>query len=194
MFSLAVEQALRVAIDAHAGQMRRAVEPTPYVVHPLHVALILARWGLDDDVLVAGLLHDVVEDSPDWPLERIEAQFGHHVARLVAELTEDKTKTWDERKRAGVDKVAHMSPLAATIKAADKLHNLQSLVFELRTQPADEVWSRFRGGREKTLAMSTELVEALSKRVEPRVAKSLRAALRSALDADAAQQPAAAQR
>ncbi len=194
MFSHAVEQALRVAIEAHSGQMRRALEPTPYVVHPLHVALILARWGMDDDVLVAGLLHDVAEDAPDWPLARIEAQFGHHVAKLVADLTEDKTKSWDERKRAGVDKVAHMSPLAATIKAADKLHNLQSLVFELRAQPADEVWSRFRGGRERTLAMSTELVEALAKRVEPRVAKALRAALRSVIDADAAHQPAAAPR
>lgn len=194
MFSQAVEQALRAALDAHGGQLRRTLEPTPYVVHPLHVALILARWGLDDDVLVAALLHDVAEDSPDWPLARIEAQFGHHVERLVAELTEDKSKSWDERKRIGVERVAHMSPLAATIKAADKLHNLQTLVFELRTQPADEVWSRFRGGREKTLAMSAELVEALAKRVEPRVAKSLRAALRALIDADAAHQPAAAQR
>lgn len=194
MFSQAVEQALRVAIDAHAGQMRKGADQTPYVVHPLHVALILARWGQDDDVLVAGLLHDVVEDAPAWTLARVEERFGHHVAKLVDELTEDKSKNWDERKRAGITHVPHISPQAATIKAADKLHNLQSLVFELRTQPADEVWARFRGGREKTLAMSAELVEALSKRIEPRIAKSLRAALKSVLDADAASQVAAATR
>lgn len=194
MFSQAVELALRVAIDAHAGQSRKNADPTPYVVHPLHVALILARWGQDDDMIVAGLLHDVVEDSPAWPLTRIEEQFGHHVAKLVAELTEDKSRPWDERKRAGIDHVARMSPFAATVKAADKLHNLQTLVFELRTQPADEVWARFRGGRERTLTMSTELVEALAHRIEPRVAKSLRAALKSVLDADAANQVAAAAR
>jgi (p)ppGpp synthase/HD superfamily hydrolase len=180
MFSHAVERALRVAIDAHAGQLRKSAEQTPYVVHPLHVALILARWGQDDDVIVAGLLH--------WPLPRIEAEFGHHVAKLVAELTEDKSKSWDERKRYAIDHVPRISPFAATIKAADKLHNLQSLVFELRGAPADEVWARFRGGREKTLAMSAELVEALSKRIEPRVAKSLRAALKAVLDADAVSQ------
>jgi (p)ppGpp synthase/HD superfamily hydrolase len=188
MFSHAVERALRVAIDAHAGQLRKSAEQTPYVVHPLHVALILARWGQDDDVIVAGLLHDVAEDSPAWPLPRIEAEFGHHVAKLVAELTEDKSKSWDERKRYAIDHVPRISPFAATIKAADKLHNLQSLVFELRGAPADEVWARFRGGREKTLAMSAELVEALSKRIEPRVAKSLRAALKAVLDADAVSQ------
>jgi (p)ppGpp synthase/HD superfamily hydrolase len=192
MFSLAVERALRAAIEAHEGQLRKNAQATPYIVHPLHVALILARWGQDDDVLVAGLLHDAAEDSPLWPLERIEAEFGRHIALLVGELTEDKSKTWDERKRAGVERVPRLSPQAATVKAADKLHNLQSLVFELRTQPPHEVWSNFRGGREKTLAMSTELVEALARRVEPRVAKSLRAALKSVLDADLAHQPAPA--
>lgn len=187
MFSHAVERALGVALDAHAGQSRKGAARAPYVVHPMHVALILARWGQDDDVIVAGLLHDVVEDAPaTWPLERIEAQFGRHVAKLVGELTEDKSKSWEERKRAALDHVPHMSPQAATIKSADKLHNLQTLAAELQNSPAEEVWARFRGGRGRTIANSEELVEALSKRIEPRVAKSLRAALKLVVDADRA--------
>lgn len=185
MFSHAIERALAVAISAHAGQSRKCAAPVPYVVHPLHVALILARWGQDDDVIVAGLLHDVVEDSPTWTSEHIEREFGRHVAHLVAELTEDKSKPWEERKRAQIDHVPHMSPQAATVKAADKLHNLQSLAAELRQCASpDDVWAQFRRGREKTLAMSNELVEALTTRVEPKVAKALRNALRAALDAD----------
>lgn len=186
MFSHAIERALRVAVDAHQGQVRKSADQAPYVVHPMHVALILARWGQDDDVIVAGLLHDVAEDAPEhWPLSRIDAEFGHHIARIVGELTEDKAKSWDERKRAAIDHVPHMSPQAATVKAADKLHNLQSLAAELRSTGADEVWSRFRGGREKSLQVAHDLVDALAKRVEPRVAKALRAALKNAVDADA---------
>jgi (p)ppGpp synthase/HD superfamily hydrolase len=189
MFSLAVERALAVSIAAHAGQLRKSAEPVPYVVHPLHVALLLARWGQDDEVVVAGLLHDVAEDCPGWSVERIEREFGRHVAHLVGELTEDKTRSWEERKRTQVEHVPHMSPQAATVKAADQLHNLQSLAAELRASSApDEVWRRFRKGRERTLAMAQELVEALATRVEPKVAKSLRAALRAVLEADSASQ------
>jgi hypothetical protein len=103
----------------------------------------------------------------------------------VRELTEDKAQSWEDRKRAQIEHVPHMSPLAATVKAADKLHNLQALAIELRSHVAPElVWSRFRRGRERTLSVSGELVEALSARVEPKVAKALRAALKSALEAD----------
>ncbi|MCC7011118.1 MAG: bifunctional (p)ppGpp synthetase/guanosine-3',5'-bis(diphosphate) 3'-pyrophosphohydrolase [Planctomycetes bacterium] len=185
MFSPGIERALAVSIAAHEGQWRKSATPVPYVVHPLHVALMLARFGQEEDVIIAGLLHDVVEDGPGWTLQHIESEFGHHVARLVAELTEDKSKSWEERKGAQIAHVPHMSPQAATVKAADKLHNLQNLASELRTHPSpDEVWARFRKGRERTLAMSRELVEALAARVEPKVAKSLRRALELVLDAD----------
>ena len=122
MYSPVVEKALGIALAAHDGQLRKA-SSEPYIVHPLHVALILARWGQDDDVIVAGLLHDVVEDCDGWDLARVEREFGHHIAHVVGELTEDKSKTWEERKRAGIAKVPHMSPQAATVKSADKLHN-----------------------------------------------------------------------
>jgi (p)ppGpp synthase/HD superfamily hydrolase len=186
MFSPAVERALAVALEAHAGQLRKSAAQVPYAVHPLHVAILLARWGQEDDVVVAGLLHDVVEDCDTWTLARVEAEFGREVARIVGELTEDKSRAWEERKRAAVEHVPRMSPQAATVKAADKLHNLHTLALELRQAAApDEVWSRFRRGRDPTLAMSAELVEAICTRVEPRVCRALRAALKAVRDADA---------
>ncbi len=63
------------------------------------------------------------------------------------------------------------------VKAADKLHNLRTLVAELRSgEPAEQVWARFRAGRERTIALSTELVEALADRVDPGLGRELRAA------------------
>lgn len=186
MFSPAIERALQASLAAHQGQLRRSSSAIPYVVHPLHVALMLARWGVEDDVIVAGLLHDVAEDSAEWSIARISVEFGPHVAQIVGQLTEDKSKGWEERKRAGIAHVPHMSPQAATVKAADKLHNLSSLSAELRA--ADEptaVWARFRGGRERTLELSGELVEVLCTRIEPKIARALRAALESLRQADA---------
>jgi hypothetical protein len=103
--------------------------------------------------------------------------------RIVADLTEDKSKTWDERKRWAVEHVPHMLPEARAVKAADKLHNLSCLLADLRaaSEPAT-VWNRFRGGREKTLRMSGELVEALVPHVNPALGGALRevmAALRA---------------
>lgn len=185
MYSPLVEKALGIALAAHDGQLRKA-STEPYIVHPLHVALILARWGQEDDVIVSGLLHDVVEDCDGWDLARVEREFGRHIAHVVGELTEDKSKSWEERKRAGIAKVPHMSPQGATVKAADKLHNLQSLAASLRTcTERAEVWRAFRRGPELTLALSNELVDALALRVEAKVARSLRAALKSATEADA---------
>jgi (p)ppGpp synthase/HD superfamily hydrolase len=178
MFSAEVERALRASLRAHEGQVRKHDDPVPYVTHPFHVALILARLGEDDVVLQAALLHDVVEDCPGWSFERIEHEFGPEVRAVVAELTEDKTRSWEERKRAAIDHVMRMSPRALAVKAADKLHNLRTLQDDLeRTERPELVWSRFKGGRDRTLAMSAELVEALEPRVGSRLARALREAL-----------------
>lgn len=184
MFSPSIERALRAAIEAHDGQIRKGLTPAPYVVHPLHVALMLARWNQDESVILAGLMHDAVEDSSTWTRQRVAEQFGSHVAGIVEELTEDKSRSWEERKRAGIDKVPHLSPQAATVKACDVIHNLTSLLWELRAHPAQAaaIWAGFKGGRERTLEMSAELVEALSQRVEPKVARALRHALQALVD------------
>jgi (p)ppGpp synthase/HD superfamily hydrolase len=182
MFSAQVERALRSAISAHEGQLRKGLEPVPYVTHSFHVALILARAGLDEVVLQAGLLHDVVEDCEGWTIARVEREFGADVARIVAELTEDKTQSWSERKLGGIERVASMSAPALAIKAADKLHNLATLAAELRAAPDPEsVWSRYHGGRERTLELSARLVAELEPRVQPELARALREALRELL-------------
>lgn len=166
MFSPGVERAIHVSIAAHAGQIRKGAVDTPYVVHPIHVALLLARHGADEETVQAGLLHDVVEDCPGWSVERVAREFSPRVAAIVGDLTEDKSKSWEERKRWAVEHVAHMTPEAAAVKAADKLHNLSSLLAELRSHSDHaQVWAKFKGGRERTLQMSGDLVDALHARL-----------------------------
>jgi (p)ppGpp synthase/HD superfamily hydrolase len=179
MFSALAERALRAAVAAHEGQLRKGLEPVPYVTHSIHVALILARAGLDEVVIASGLLHDVVEDCEGWTIARVEQEFGADVARIVAELTEDKTRSWTERKQGGIDSIASMSAAALSVKAADKLHNLATLAADLRAAAdPEQVWKRFSGGRVRTLEMSARLVAELEPRVQPELGRGLREALR----------------
>lgn len=176
MFSESLERALCAALQAHEGQFRKGGN-TPYIVHPLHVAFLLARYGADDEVIQAGVLHDVVEDCDDWTLDRLRQEFGGRVASIVTELTEDKSRPWKERKQAAIDHAQDMSREAACVKACDKLHNLESLLAQLeRASNPDAVWKRFRGGREATLDMDRELVGVLAPRVDSPLAEALRSA------------------
>ncbi len=185
MFDETTERALRAALAAHAGQVRKGDGVTPYVAHPVHLALMLARLGCPPRVLQAALLHDVVEDSEDWTPERVRAEFGPAVAAIVAELTEDKSLSWEERKARGIARVATLSRDALAVKAADKLHNLRTLALDLQAATDDAgLWKRFNGGRERTLETSRQLVEALSARCDVRLAAELRAAM-AAVDAAA---------
>jgi (p)ppGpp synthase/HD superfamily hydrolase len=179
MYSEGVERALRAAEAAHRGQVRKGSD-VPYVTHPIHCAIMLARLGYPETVLQAALLHDVVEDCDGWTIARVEREFGGNVASIVAELTEDKTKSWEQRKRAQVEHAASMSAEALAVKAADKLHNLRTLRADLdAARDPREVWQRFTAGRDRTLAMSRALVDALAPRVEPRLARELEEALSS---------------
>jgi (p)ppGpp synthase/HD superfamily hydrolase len=178
MYSQLVERALAAALEAHAGQFRRGEEGVPYSVHAIQVALLLARHAVDEDVVAAGLLHDVVEDCPGWTIERVRSAFGPRTASIVEELTEDKSRSWSERKMDGIARVAWISSEAALVKACDKLHNLECLRHALDGAPdSSRIWSRFRGGRELTLEMSSQLVDALGRRVPGPLFEALRAAL-----------------
>ena len=165
LFNPDVERALRVAMQAHAGQTRKGGE-VPYATHPVHIALILQRLGVDSEVVQAALLHDVVEDCEDWTLERLAQEFSPAVVGWVGELTETKGEPWEVRKRQAVTKVPHMSEEAATIKGADKLHNLQTLVTALEeSNDLQSVWKHFHGSPEHTIQIAEELIDALAKRI-----------------------------
>jgi (p)ppGpp synthase/HD superfamily hydrolase len=148
-----LEAALRYAATCHEGQKRRGCE-VPYFEHVVAVGWILDRAGFDEDVVIAGLLHDVVEDT-GATMADVEERFGAEVARLVASCSEVKTDA-QGRKRPWIDrKQDHLAALAGApeevraVILADKLHNLLSIDADLGERRP--VWSLFHADREQVL-------------------------------------------
>lgn len=133
-------QAIDFAAYKHRQQRRKSSEGIPYINHPIAVARLLAEVGgiEDEDVLVAAVLHDTVEDTATTR-EELEAAFGPAVRRLVDEVTDDKSLPKAERKRLQVVHAGGLSRGAALIKLADKVLNVQDLS---HAPPAD--WSTER--------------------------------------------------
>lgn len=126
--SALVRGALSVARRAHAGQLRQTgCEEIPFVEHPLAVAELLAEQGYSDEVLAAGILHDVLE-SAEVSADSLRARFGDGVAALVEALTEDASiDGYEERKREHRERVAAAGAPARAIYAADKATNVAAL-------------------------------------------------------------------
>jgi (p)ppGpp synthase/HD superfamily hydrolase len=124
--SPALRDAYELAAEAHRGQTRKD-GTTPYLGHPLAVARELRRNGLSEETQVAGLLHDVVEDSKMTVGDVVE-RFGVGVGELVAALTDDRTiEDYEERKREHRNRVEEAGSEATSIYAADKLVNVREL-------------------------------------------------------------------
>jgi len=141
--SAALIRAANFAAIKHKKQIRKDSDRTPYINHPLGVALILSEEGKVEDLvtLQAALLHDTVEDTATT-LEELEREFGVDVKNVVNEVTDNKSLSKDERKKAQVDHTPHISQRAKLVKMADKLYNLRDLV---RDAPASWDIERVQG-------------------------------------------------
>lgn len=119
-------RAAKFAAAKHKGQMRKDGK-TPYIAHPVQVASILHREAsvIDPVILLGALLHDTLEDT-DTSFDELEAEFGHEVAKLVQEVTNDPNLSKLDSKAAQIDK--QWSPKAIKLKIADKTANLRDLV------------------------------------------------------------------
>ena len=125
MTDLLVLAAADFAADKHRNQRRKDDAKTPYINHPIRVALTLSEIGGVDDaeVLAAALLHDTLEDTKTVPAE-LETKFGPAVREMVEEVTDDKTLPKLERKRLQIEHAPHVSTGAALVKIADKISNV----------------------------------------------------------------------
>lgn len=92
-----INKALNFAIKAHCGATRKGCD-TPFILHPIEAASIVARMTDDIDLVISAILHDTIEDT-DVTYEDIKAEFGEKIAEIVAGESEDKDKTWHERKQ-----------------------------------------------------------------------------------------------
>jgi len=141
------EEACIFALEKHQGQVRK-IKHTPYILHPFEVANIIATLTTDEDVMIAGLLHDTVEDTDTEPGE-IKEKFGSRVYKLVMSETEDKlanldaSATWETRKESSILFLQMTKELdVKRLWLSDKLSNMRSF-YRTYLEEGDEMWNRF---------------------------------------------------
>ncbi len=172
-YSDRINHAFAFAAKHHDRQVRKGTR-LPYLTHPANVAVILSRYNQDEQTVVAGILHDVIEDcvrdgfTRDMLEQRIGDKFGPDVLETVLAVTHRQVDeegielSSEERKDDYLARLAAASERARWVCAADKIHNGNSILADLnRTLDPDTVWSRFNVGRIGTVRWYRRVYERL---------------------------------
>lgn len=136
-----IREAAEFAAEVHKGKLRKG-SSIPYIVHPLETAVIVSGITQDEEVICAALLHDVIEDA-GVTFECLEARFGLRVAQLVQAESEDKSRSWQERKQATIRRLETAPREVRIICLGDKVSNLRSTAADYLLH-GDRVWEKFR--------------------------------------------------
>jgi (p)ppGpp synthase/HD superfamily hydrolase len=148
-----LQRAFRYAAEKHAGQTRKQTA-VPYLSHLMAVAALVLEAGGDEDMAIAALLHDVVEDCGGMPrLREVRRMFGARVAKIVEGCTDsfgEPKAEWVERKKGYLRELKHADAETRLVSASDKLHNVRTILADYR-QDGESIWKRFTGKKEGTL-------------------------------------------
>ena len=174
-----IQKAIDIASEKHLGQLGKS-DGLPYIVHPFEVAWILSKYTDDEDVIVSGLLHDTLEDVACYRFDDLKNDFGERVANIVKEVSEDKDPniitdekaTWEDRKRKYLKHLEVASREAMLVCAADKIHNLSSLL-DVYKEQGDAVWSKFNAPVDKILWFNGEVLGILRTRLDGELVREL---------------------
>jgi len=156
-YSKKIEKAIQTATYLHRNQTRRGTG-IPYVSHLFAVFLILSKYTKNEDILIAGLLHDSLEDSDpnDYNKEKLKQDFGENVLTIVQGVSEDKDGSlsekdaklsWRYRKESYLHHLNVVSEESVLVSTADKIHNLGSTVEDLKKE-GDSIWDKFNASKE----------------------------------------------
>lgn len=172
-YSDVINHALAFAAKHHDRQVRKGTK-LPYLTHPANVAIILTRYGRDNETVVSGILHDVIEDcvrdgyTRDMLEQRIGDKFGSRVLDTVLAITyrrhdDDGIELSAEDRRSDyLERLAKASEDARWVCAADKIHNAASIISDLRrTVDPESVWARFGPGKSGTARWYRRVYERL---------------------------------
>lgn len=170
MYSYRVEQAIRAASVLHKDQIRKGSMPFPFVTHLVATAFTLMDYTTDEDVIVAALLHDTLEDT-DYTFEELQEDFGARVADIVLTLTEQKLSpqgapvTWKERKLSYARQIKRGPEEALLIAAADKIHNFRTVV-EDYSDAHDRFYQDFGKNFDDRLEVYQVIANAINSRLQ----------------------------
>jgi (p)ppGpp synthase/HD superfamily hydrolase len=172
-YSDAINHAFAFAAKHHDRQVRKGTK-LPYLTHPANVAVILTGYGRSSDTVVAGILHDVIEDcvrdgyTREMLQQRIGDKFGDKVLETVLGVTyrrhdDDGVElSTEDRKADYLDRLSEANEEARWVCAADKVHIASSIVSDLRrTVDPEAAWSRFGGGKAATARWYRQVFERL---------------------------------
>ena len=145
------------AFNAHSGKHRKD-STIPYIVHPMDVASVLMKNGASEDVVIAGLLHDVVEDA-GVGLDELRELFGEEVARFVdgasepekywGEMTRDERRaTWKERKSHTINRIEATDLDLKLLSCADKLSNIRDMINDYN-ENGDKLWNKLNASEKE---------------------------------------------
>jgi (p)ppGpp synthase/HD superfamily hydrolase len=184
IFSPKIQKAIQLSIKTHEvdRKQKRKGKDVPYITHPLIVGLILSAARASEDVIVAGILHDTIEDSASEKKvdhKLIGDQFGPRVANLVLSVTEQrKDLPWDERKSEALQHIKHFSHDSLLLKSADTIANLVE-IWDDYLRDGDATFKRFNAPKEKLVQNYTGVIKAiLNKWPESPLANDLKGLLR----------------
>jgi (p)ppGpp synthase/HD superfamily hydrolase len=173
-YSDRINHALAFAAKHHDQQVRKGTR-LPYLTHPANVAIILTRYGRDEATVVAGILHDVIEDCVGQAFtaqmleQRIGEKFGREVLDTVLAVTYRRVDddgvelSSDDRRDDYLERLASASESARWVCAADKLHNASTIISDLRrTIDPNTIWRRFSIGKDGTLQWYRRVYDRLA--------------------------------
>lgn len=166
-----IQSAIEFAINVHQidRDQKRKGKNIPYITHPLTVGLILSQANASEDVIIAGILHDTIEDSikeKKITKEIISEYFGNNIAELVNSVSEEnKNDSWELRKLEALEHIKHFSNDSVLLKSADIISNVTEILSDYN-KIGDNVFNNFKSGKDKTLGNYERVIDALLLRYE----------------------------
>ena len=135
-----LDYSILFATKAHDGQRRKS-DNVLMIFHPYTVGMILKNNDMCENAVIAGILHDIIEDTK-YTYKDIQEIFGEEVAKIVYEVSENKSLEWEKRKKEAMDKIKNASFEGKMVECADKINNLETLS-DLLDEKGKEVWKVF---------------------------------------------------
>lgn len=169
MYSYRIEQAIRAAAVLHKDQLRKGSMPFPYVTHLVATAFTLLDYTNDEDVIIAALLHDTLEDT-DYTLDELQEDFGGRVREIVEAVTEPKSEvngknlSWKERKLEYIKALKRGPKEGCLVAAADKMHNFRTIVEDYTEEPERFVQD-FGGNWQERLEIYQTIANVINNRL-----------------------------
>lgn len=138
-----IQQAINKASLLHKNQVRYDAEGTPHISHLISVALLATEENPSEDIFIAALLHDIVEDNVGYDFTHLKEEFGEKIHDMVYALSEDTSVIdWKERKENYLEKLKNSTSDVVLISLADKVHNFDSMI-AMYTSPHKVLWGGY---------------------------------------------------